>query len=435
MAYKTIHTAIGLQLMAEAQATGKQIRLSHMAVGDGNGNPVTPNEEMNQLVRERFRCTVNRVWQDPDISNKFSAEIVIPASVGGFTLREVGIFDSNGNLFVVGNLPDTYKPNSDDGAYSDTVIRVDFMVKNASIVEMMIDPNVILATHAWIINNITPAELFPGGTTNQVLRKRSNTDGETEWADPTDVNVTVNSIEETQTLAAGQTVIDWSIVNNAGLCVYVDGARLRADQWTKHETINTRITLTQTYSAGTKIIGAQNEPANSFPDPLVKSQNLSDVPDKESARTNLDIYSKSETDQKAPSGAVVYFARYTAPSGWLKANGAAISRTAYADLFAAISTTFGNGDGFNTFNLPDLRGEFIRSWDNGRGVDAGRDFGSFQADEFKAHSHDGVPKNVNDTDRGGLSSLFSVDTNSQTGETGGNETRPRNIALLACIKY
>ncbi len=89
MSYKCIHTTVGLELMTQAEATGTQIRLTHVAVGDGNGNPVTPNEGMTTLVRERYRSTANRVWQDPVISNKFSAEMIIPASVSGFTLREV----------------------------------------------------------------------------------------------------------------------------------------------------------------------------------------------------------------------------------------------------------------------------------------------------------------------------------------------------------
>jgi len=135
-----------------------------------------------------------------------------------------------------------------------------------------------------------------------------------------------------------------------------------------------------------------------------------------------------------PSGAVMYFAGQTAPTGWLKANGAAVSRTTYTALFAAIGTTYGAGDGRSTFNLPDLRGEFVRGWDDGRGVDNGRVFGSAQADEFKAHTHGGVPQRAGDSDRGGSVSWFSIDGIGQTEAAGGSETRPRNIALLACIK-
>ncbi|MFC2714728.1 MAG: phage tail protein, partial [Kingella denitrificans] len=88
-----------------------------------------------------------------------------------------------------------------------------------------------------------------------------------------------------------------------------------------------------------------------------------------------------------PSGTVLYFAGQTAPAGWLKANGAAVSRTAYAALFAAIGTTYGLGDGRSTFNLPDLRGEFLRGWDDGRGVDSPRPMGSAQTDAVRQHYH------------------------------------------------
>lgn len=442
MAFKTIHTAVGLELMTQAEATGTQIRLTHIAVGDGNGNPITPDKSMAQLVRERHRDAVNRVWQDPNIANKFSAEIIIPATVGGFTLREVGVFDSNGNLFVVGNLPDTYKPTDGDGAYSDTVIRVDFMVTNASIVELIIDPNVVIATHQWVMNTITVCALLPGGTTGQILAKKSNACGDVEWADPTDVNVNVNSIEETQTLVAGQTVVDWAVVNNTGLSVYVEGVRLRADQFTKHPTINTRITLAQSYPDGTKIIGTQNEPAGTLPDPLVKSQNLADLPDKPTARTNLEVLSKSETRQMAPPGLVSHFARNTAPTGWLKANGAAVSRVAYADLFAAIGTTFGAGDGFNTFNLPDLRAEFIRGWDDGRGVDSGRAFGGQQAatiisDFVGSSSGLDLQLGIQNYDSLQVDGKWVRYRGTASPFTGSNKlsVRPRNVALLACIKF
>src|SRR5690554_5601112 len=91
-----------------------------------------------------------------------------------------------------------------------------------------------------------------------------------------------------------------------------------------------------------------------------------------------------------PPSAIMAFARATAPTGWLKANGAAISRETYADLFAAIGTTFGEGDGSTTFNLPDLRGEFVRGWSDGKDVDSGRVFGSSQLSANAAHTHTGT---------------------------------------------
>ena len=135
-----------------------------------------------------------------------------------------------------------------------------------------------------------------------------------------------------------------------------------------------------------------------------------------------------------PVGTVAYFAQDVPPFGWLKANGAAVSRTVYANLFAAIGERYGRGDGRTTFNLPDLRGEFIRSWDDGRAIDRNRALGSWQADEFRFRSHGIGVNRMSDTDRGSNPSTVSVDTVGQTDPAGGIETRPRNIALLACIK-
>lgn len=147
-------------------------------------------------------------------------------------------------------------------------------------------------------------------------------------------------------------------------------------------------------------------------------------------------------------GSVIYFARTTAPTGYLKANGAAVSRTTYAALFTAIGTTFGAGDGATTFNLPDLRGEFIRGWDDGRGIDSGRVFGSAQGDAIR---------NITGTfiaaDDNGATGAFAVTGTTSAVESSGTypsktitfnaawvvptaaENRPHNIALLACIKY
>jgi microcystin-dependent protein len=135
-----------------------------------------------------------------------------------------------------------------------------------------------------------------------------------------------------------------------------------------------------------------------------------------------------------PVGAVIWVATSTAPNGFLKANGAAVSRTTYAALFAALGTQFGAGDGSSTFNVPDLRGEFIRGWDDSRGVDSGRTFGSFQADEFKSHFH-AYAASRGSSDYGGSNAASGSPSAGTTSPAGGAETRPRNVALLACIKF
>ncbi|WP_459749856.1 tail fiber protein [Pseudomonas sp. 3A(2025)] len=169
------------------------------------------------------------------------------------------------------------------------------------------------------------------------------------------------------------------------------------------------------------------------------------------------------TGGPSEAGMVSMFAMASAPNGYLKANGAAVSRTTYSVLFAAIGTTYGTGNGSTTFNLPDLRAEFIRGLDDGRNIDTGRVIGSAQGSQNAEHNHvassssSGAhthtvnvkgdrasgegnqvygdedfykdPLNLPTTSAGAHTHTISVSP------SGGPEARPRNIALLACIRY
>jgi phage-related tail fiber protein len=127
--------------------------------------------------------------------------------------------------------------------------------------------------------------------------------------------------------------------------------------------------------------------------------------------------------------------------GWLECDGSEVSRTAYAALFAVIGTQEGAGDGSTTFNLPDIRGDFIRGFDNGRGVDVGRVEGSSQLDEVKSHNHN-VPVSSSRWGSGngggfgwGNDGQSKSVTAPDVTSTGGVETRPRNTARRWLIKY
>ncbi len=156
-------------------------------------------------------------------------------------------------------------------------------------------------------------------------------------------------------------------------------------------------------------------------------------------------------------GAVAYFPATTPPTGWLKFNGALLSRATYANLYAyAVASgnmaasdgawsgaQFSPGDGATTFRIGDGRGEFPRGWDDGRGVDAARAIGSYQASQNLAHTHNTV-RTMDGTSLPNGAGAYAVaavggsaSTNSiaLTSSDGGTEARSRNIALLACIKY
>lgn len=124
------------------------------------------------------------------------------------------------------------------------------------------------------------------------------------------------------------------------------------------------------------------------------------------------------------------------PAGYLECNGSAISRITYIALYSVIGTQFGLGDGVNTFNLPDLRGVFVRGWDGGRGLDPGRTFGSYQADSLASHAHTYQTLATASLWLGDGSDWGYTDFSSTTsGYTGSTETRPKNVTMLYIIKY
>jgi len=167
------------------------------------------------------------------------------------------------------------------------------------------------------------------------------------------------------------------------------------------------------------------------------------VPISNGTTTGKAIYSGSGN----PTGTVIIWVTSTPPAGYIECNGAAISRSTYSALFNVIQTTYGSGDGSTTFNLPDLRGEFIRGWDNGRGIDSGRSLGSSQLDQFQGHYHakstaglQGGTAVLGANSGGNIYAGSNAEVRQPTtdGTNGaprtGSETRPRNIALMYCIK-
>ena len=150
MSYFTLLTKVGQALIASAHATGTPVKLTHLAVGDGEGVQITPREDMTALRREVWRGALNTLSEDPQNPGWIMAEAVVPETTGGFTIREVGLFDETGNLVAVGSLPDSYKPQLAEGSAKTFYIRMRIEISNASSVTLLIDPSVVLATKQYV---------------------------------------------------------------------------------------------------------------------------------------------------------------------------------------------------------------------------------------------------------------------------------------------
>lgn len=148
--YFAIPTDAGQAKIANAIALGVPLKITHMAVGDGNGQPVTPNAAQTALVREKRRAPLNTLFQDPLNQAQLVAEQIIPENVGDWWIREAGIFSEDGTLIAIANTPETYKPLLSSGAGRTQVIRMVLIVSDTSAVELKIDPAVVLATRKYV---------------------------------------------------------------------------------------------------------------------------------------------------------------------------------------------------------------------------------------------------------------------------------------------
>jgi len=193
----TLVTEIGSAKLANAVALGTQVNLSHIAVGDGNGNPITPVPSMTALVNEVHRAPLTNLSLDPENPSLILAEMVVPPEVGGFTVHEVGVFDSEGNLFAVASFPATYKPTFAEGSGREIAAILRIEVSSTAAITLKIDPTMVLASRKYVDDSITvvrawcedhinrkddPHETLPaGGEPGQILTRRP--DAGLAWMD------------------------------------------------------------------------------------------------------------------------------------------------------------------------------------------------------------------------------------------------------------
>ncbi|MBI6250452.1 phage tail protein [Proteus mirabilis] len=150
-------TVIGANKLAKATALGTTLKITQMAVGDGGGMLPTPDTQQTKLVGEKRRAGLNTLFVDPKNDSQIIAEQVIPENEGGYWIREIGLFDDEGSLIAVGNCPETYKPQLQEGSGRTQTIRMILTVSHTESVELKVDPSVILATREFVNDAIESA--------------------------------------------------------------------------------------------------------------------------------------------------------------------------------------------------------------------------------------------------------------------------------------
>lgn len=185
MSYFMKLTEVGAGKVAAAHVVGQSITLAQMSVGDGNGAPVgEPTGAETDLARSVYTGAIDALYLGQTDSTTFVAELSIPAINGGWFVREVGVFTSDGQLFAYGNFPETYKPTASEGSVREMVVVAAFRVQHASVINLVVDTSIVMASRQWVLANMTAANILPGGQTGQLLAKKSAMDGDVIWVDP-----------------------------------------------------------------------------------------------------------------------------------------------------------------------------------------------------------------------------------------------------------
>ena len=148
--YYTLITNTGKVKLATALATNTPIDLQDIAVGDGGGTVYNPTEAQTALANERYRAAINNIYNDPLNADRVIVEAVIGAEIGGWYIREAGIFDNTGALIAIAKFPETYKPILASGSGKDLYIKIILVVGNAATVNLSVDPQAVLATRQYV---------------------------------------------------------------------------------------------------------------------------------------------------------------------------------------------------------------------------------------------------------------------------------------------
>ncbi|EKY6693040.1 phage tail protein [Escherichia coli] len=496
--FYTLLTDIGAAKLASAAALGVPLKITHMAVGDGGGTLPTPDAKQTALVNEKRRAALNMLYIDPQNSSQIIAEQVIPENEGGWWIREVGLFDESGALIAVGNCPESYKPQLAEGSGRTQTVRMVLITSSTDNITLKIDPAVVLATRKYVDDKALELKVYAD---DQMEKHLAAPDPHSQYAPKESPTFTGTPKAPTPAAGNNTTQVATTAFVQAALTALINGAPATLDTLKEiavainndpkfSTTINNALALkaplsspalTGTPTAPTAAQSVNNTQiattafvksaiagmVGSAPaaldtlnelaaalgnDPNFATTMLNALAGKQpldNTLTNLSgkdvasllTYLGLGEGSALPVGVPVPWPSATPPTGWLKCNGAAFSAEEYPELAKAYPTN----------KLPDLRGEFIRGWDDGRSVDTGRSVMSAQSARVGYIKFDmgiyGIPAGTgslilsNDIlitghDSNGSSLLLNNSNERAIGEmyVVPADTRPRNIAFNYIVR-
>ncbi|ENL3111861.1 phage tail protein [Escherichia coli] len=428
--FYTLLTDIGAAKLASAAALGVPLKITHMAVGDGGGVLPTPDAKQTALVNEKRRAALNMLYIDPQNSSQIIAEQVIPENEGGWWIREVGLFDESGALIAVGNCPESYKPQLAEGSGRTQTVRMVLITSSTDNITLKIDPAVVLATRKYVDDKALELKVY---VDDLMAKHLAAPDPHSQYAPKESPTFTGTPKAPTPAAGNNTTQLATTAFVQAALTALINGAPATLDTLKEiavainndpkfSTTINNALALkaplsspalTGTPTAPTAaqsvnntqiattafvksaiaaMVGSAPEALDTLNelaaalgnDPNFATTMLNALAGKQpldNTLTNLSgkdvagllTYLGLGEGSALPVGVPVPWPSATPPTGWLKCNGAVFSSEKYPNLAKA----------YPTLKLPDLRSEFIRGWDDGRGIDSGRNLLSAQNDAIQ----------------------------------------------------
>ncbi|EKN5940153.1 phage tail protein [Yersinia enterocolitica] len=483
--YFALLTHIGAAKLANATALGTRLEITHMAVGDGGGTLPTPDPAQNQLVNERRRAALNALTIDPSNPRQIIAEQIISETEGGWWIREIGLLNKAGELIAIANCPESYKPQMQEGSGRTQLIRMIFMVSSTASVMLKIIPSAVLTARNYADDkaievktyidelmiahknscNHPDASVYAKGFAR--LSNSIDSENETEAATPKAVQKAVNAAvalmsrhldtpyPHPQYLLASRNLFDLSNIKAARANLQLGSAATRNVGNAQDELMAVgafgwggpciiasaginALTKTGMYCVNQY---AANKPEGFGDSTIQHIQNGSLTAHQFIFSTNnthtvakiayrlhsygqwrewIDIVT-SRSDTLTPIGIPLPYPGTTPPAGYLKCNGAAF----YPYRYPALATLYPE------HKLPDLRGEFIRGFDDGRGIDTGRTLLSEQTDALQniTGGINGVSESMGSAPESHFSGAFAKT------ESVGNDNTPHHTDITHCGSF